>query len=163
MKRGDMELFNPFHIAVVFETTIFQLILVAILLIVDSGTNQNTNRELVKVAVAAIKKGRDIEDSANIPPKAGPKMTPEDRAAPSCPILFVLSAFSVKSAIYALAAGTVAEENTPCMNLERNSIHKELAVPKKMKLTVIPMSPVIIMGFLPNLSDSLPQKGEKRS
>ena len=57
----------------------------------------------------------------------------------------------------------VAEEKTPCKNLVTKSQNKELAAAKIKKAKLTPIKAKEMIGFLPNLSDNLPQMGAKKN
>ena len=129
----------------------------------DSGRNLSTKRKDATATIAAPKKGSEWLVSASNPPIAGPKITPNAKEAPMRPISRTRSCFVVISAIYARAAGIEAAENMPWKNLETKSIVRLPAKPNTKKEAALPSKPIKIMGFLPNLSESMPQRGENKN
>ncbi|KKR79028.1 MAG: hypothetical protein UU22_C0005G0001, partial [Parcubacteria group bacterium GW2011_GWA2_40_8] len=79
----------------------------------DSVRKRMTRRKLRNATTPAARKGSGRERSARYPPKTGPKMNPVARHAPTYPIARTRSCSVVLSAMYALAEGSTAEENTP--------------------------------------------------
>src|SRR3989344_718783 len=129
----------------------------------DSVKKRMTRRKLRNATTPAARKGSGRERSARYPPKTGPKMNPVAKHAPTYPIAFTRSATDVLSAMYALAEGSTAEENTPWKKRETKSRIGLAAIANTKKDADMPKSPMAMIGFLPNLSDRVPQKGERNN
>lgn len=129
----------------------------------DSGRSLRMKRNVRKATMPAARKGRVKEYAASMPPNTGPNINPRARDAPIFPIACTLSPGALLSAIYARAAGRVAAVHAPWSNREKNRVMTEGAATNKKKLAHRPTKPRAITGFLPHVSESVPQKGERKS
>lgn len=86
-------------------------------------------------------------------------MKPAPCAAPTLPIPDALSLLLVMSAMCAWA--TAVSVANPAAIRDKRSMRKELASAKRRKLAVEVKMDIIRIGFLPMLSDILPNIGEK--
>ena len=87
----------------------------------------------------------------------GPKITPELMATPDQPIIFVLRFSEVMSLKYALLTGITDDVKIPPKIRAIYSIVKDVARPVSNCIITKPISPQMIIVFLPYLSDSFPQ------
>ena len=111
--------------------------------------NKATQATFAKVAILK------LEPAIN-PPKRGPIVNPKPKATPNNPIPFARSFFEVMSAIYAVPTDTLFLKR-PAIILDKNIIVKLPLIAKIKFEEISAMQFKIIKGFLPNLSDKLPQ------
>jgi hypothetical protein len=105
--------------------------------------------------------------SESIPPIAGPKTNPSEKATLISPIPFVLSCGAVTSDIAARPAEILAAK-IPAKARASTRRRTDFMIPENTsarakKETALPRRLISKIGFLPYLSDSAPQTGEKRN